>query len=323
MKIAIIGAGVTGSVLAQTLALQGNQVDVFEKSRGRGGRCSYKRTTWGAFDMGATVIPASDDDFVRFMQQQVNDGIAQAWPTQVHDYNNTLTLRRDNRAYYLFAPGMNAGCRAWLDKSRLHTASKIVSLQELSDGWLLWDEDEGKHGPFDRIVLTAPLPQTKALLDPWLDVDMAASLEMQWLSCWTVGCQLKEAINTPAELIYLHNQPIQTLINQSAKPGSDTSLPIWVAQFDNHFSDQHHTMETGQLMTLVGEQFEQVFNTRVSFEHAYQHFWRYARPSPSAVKPGILSFQRDTLLAGGDWSFGGSVQAAYLAATRLFEQIAR
>ncbi|WP_082633257.1 FAD-dependent oxidoreductase [Lacimicrobium alkaliphilum] len=45
-KIAVIGAGVTGSLLAHKLSQDGHTVTVLEKSRGRGGRCTTKRTHW-------------------------------------------------------------------------------------------------------------------------------------------------------------------------------------------------------------------------------------------------------------------------------------
>ena len=323
MNIAIIGAGITGSLLAKKLNEAGHRVDVFEKSRGRGGRCSYKRTSWGAFDMGANVIPAHDPEFIDFLEELSSTGVVARWPDNVHEYDGRLKEKADERQYYLFTPGMNAGCRDWLSGTSLHTGCRIESLQELPDGWLLWDDEQGKHGPFDKVVVTAPWPQTEVLLSPWLNVEQLTQYQQAWVSCWSLGFCLKQPVTDSASLVYIADGPIQCLINQSAKPGSDSSSSVWVAQFAHDFSDENPNADPHKLIAEVTKAFMDVFSAQTEIEHVYQHFWRYARPAPGQKNLGLIMPCDSSLVAGGDWSYGGSVQAAFKAANRLFDEITR
>ena len=64
MKVAIVGAGITGCLLANFIDLESIDVSIFEKSRGCGGRASTKQTDWGQCDLGATIVPAQKSDFI-------------------------------------------------------------------------------------------------------------------------------------------------------------------------------------------------------------------------------------------------------------------
>ena len=323
MNIAIIGAGITGSLLANKLNKAGHHVDVFEKSRGRGGRCSYKRTSWGEFDMGANVIPAHDSAFIGFLEEQSSKGVVVRWPDTVHEFDGRLKEKVDERQYYVFTPGMNAGCRDWLSGANLHTGTRIESLQELPDGWLLWDEQQGKHGPFDKLVVTAPWPQAQLLISPWLNVEQLTQHQQGWASCWSLGIGLKKPLPDLADLVYVADSPIQCLINQSSKPGSDSSSSVWVAQFEHGFSDENQNADPQTLLAEVKRAFLEIFSISIEVEHFYQHFWRYARPAQGQKNLGLITPCDGSLLVGGDWSYGGSVQAAFKAANRLFDEITR
>ena len=64
MKIAILGAGLSGVKLAQLLSTKNYDVHVFEKSRGIGGRLSNKKLSWGNIDFGAQYFTARDNRFL-------------------------------------------------------------------------------------------------------------------------------------------------------------------------------------------------------------------------------------------------------------------
>ena len=52
-RIAIIGAGIAGATLANRLNSSGFTVDIFEKSRGTGGRLASTRVGQLSADLGA------------------------------------------------------------------------------------------------------------------------------------------------------------------------------------------------------------------------------------------------------------------------------
>ena len=65
--IAVVGAGMAGLTLARALQARGNDVVVFEKSRGFGGRLATKRVGQATFDSGAQYFTAKSDAFAALM----------------------------------------------------------------------------------------------------------------------------------------------------------------------------------------------------------------------------------------------------------------
>ena len=68
-SIAIIGTGLAGLSAAQTLTAAGHDVQLFDKSRGSGGRMASKRSDAGSLDLGAQYFTARDRRFVEVVQQ--------------------------------------------------------------------------------------------------------------------------------------------------------------------------------------------------------------------------------------------------------------
>ena len=74
VPIAIIGTGIAGLSAAQALTEAGHVVQIFDKSRGSGGRMSSKRSDAGALDMGAQYFTARDRRFVTEVQRWQTKG---------------------------------------------------------------------------------------------------------------------------------------------------------------------------------------------------------------------------------------------------------
>jgi renalase len=322
MKIAIVGAGITGSLLANKLASGGHSPVVFEKSRGRGGRCTFKRTDWAEFDLGAPVVPAWENNFIKFMQTQVDSGLATSWPKQVFEFDGQLATAATKRQQYVFTGGMNATCVSWLQNLPLISECRIEQASRTAGKWWLTDSLARHHGPFDSLVVTAPWPQTEQLLRKIAGINQSLP-EQDWSSCWTVAMQLTQSIATHVELIYLKNTPVQTLIRDSAKPDRKSSQQqLWIAHFDHHISAQLGEEGASEAMLLAGQVLQQVFpDADLQFANHYCHFWRYARPAQKQAAIGLIIDKQQNIFAGGDWSYGASIQAAWQAANKLCEGI--
>ncbi len=74
VPIAIIGTGIAGLSAARALKDAGHVVQLFDKSRGSGGRMSSKRSDAGALDMGAQYFTARDRRFVNEVQRWQSNG---------------------------------------------------------------------------------------------------------------------------------------------------------------------------------------------------------------------------------------------------------
>ena len=69
MRVAVIGAGLTGLTCASRLMRAGMDVRVFDKGRGLGGRLASRRLENGLrFDHGATYVETDDPAFLRTLE---------------------------------------------------------------------------------------------------------------------------------------------------------------------------------------------------------------------------------------------------------------
>ena len=87
VPIAIIGTGIAGLSAAQALTEAGHVVQLFDKSRGSGGRMSSKRSDAGALDMGAQYFTARDRRFVTEVQRWQTNGWVAVWTPQLYTFH--------------------------------------------------------------------------------------------------------------------------------------------------------------------------------------------------------------------------------------------
>lgn len=169
-KIAIIGAGFSGLLLATQLKSVFDRVDapvqfeLFEKSRGVSGRMSTRYAGDFEFDHGAPFFSASFDSFKAFLEPFIHQGVIATWSS-----SDESPLR------YLAAPRMNQICKQLAQPLSIQLSCQVKAIHLLPDGrWQLsvtkqaisnqGPMTETAVGPFDWVILTTPAPQACALL---------------------------------------------------------------------------------------------------------------------------------------------------------------
>jgi renalase len=341
MKIAIVGAGITGCLLANFLESTSISVSVFEKSRGCGGRASTKQTDWGQCDLGASIVPAQKSNFIDFMQGLCDQGIASKWPEKIFisqhiSQQNTGVppLLLDNvisdSEHYVFNSKMNTACRHWIKNANLCTNSLISQVRYLAGkGWQVRSNEVWQPQLFDKVVLTAPWPQSQSLIEQSNLPIQLPDFSQYWTSCWSIALKLDQLVASEVDLVYLKDQSIQTLVRDSGKPLRPQILTtkaggkseIWVAQLANELSDDLGKLGKDKAIAIATEVLCELFDLpKSSVSNTHTHYWRYARPSPGQKPLGILS-QDNGVYVTGDWSFGASIESAYEAALTLSQTI--
>ena len=115
IPIAIIGTGIAGLSAAHTLQAAGHAVQLFDKSRGSGGRMASKRSDAGALDLGAQYFTARDRHFVEAVQQWKAHGWVGQWsPKLYHSRQGQLSVSPDEQERWVGVPRMSSICRAML-----------------------------------------------------------------------------------------------------------------------------------------------------------------------------------------------------------------
>lgn len=161
-RVVVIGAGIAGLLCARDLASAGVDVVVVDKGRGVGGRMATRRLAGAVLDHGAQYFTARPPWFDGEVQRWASSGVVSCWfdePKPAWRGEPSMTAV----AKYL-AEGLDV---------RVSTMVTAVSPGDTAP-WRIAAMVDGGNGndqsgevflDADAVVLTAPVPQTLAMLD--------------------------------------------------------------------------------------------------------------------------------------------------------------
>ncbi len=292
--IAVIGAGLAGLTCAHALKEAGLDPQVFEKSRGLGGRMATRRADGLAFDHGAQFMTARGAPFAEWLDGAVARGEAAEW---------TPDGLSDDRRRIVGVPKMNAPLRHLADGLEVAFRTGVDAVVPDAGHWRLKLADGTVAGPFDRVICTAPAPQATRLLSA--DAALAAELaQVEIAPCWTLMVAFDRAPDLP-DAAQDPLDGIGWMARAGSRPGRDAAH-AWVVHATPEWSATHLELEKDEardrLLALLGPLPAQV--------HAAAHRWRFAMTTRPLGRPFAANAD-GSLLAGGDWALGARVEAAF------------
>jgi predicted NAD/FAD-dependent oxidoreductase len=313
-RIAIIGAGIAGSACAARLAAsQQFSCTIFEKSRGRGGRCATRRDSAGhLIDHGAQFFTMRDPGFSAAARLACGDDLAVLTAPVTEPDGSPVPS--DDRWYHRL--GNSRLPRALAPEADVRTGTEITNCQPDGDGWSVSGEF------FDAIVSTAPLPQTWKLFQlPGTPPDGIPCLTSILLLDGPPSgrCADDYAIRD------LSGHPLAWTACENHKAGRiQGAVTAIVSQASEEFS-RHHLEEAPdswgkELAALTAERWN-FSASRIASQH--HHRWRFARFLPATPPPPLpprAFFAGDALTAPrieSAWRSGHDAAAAVAAAFSL------
>jgi predicted NAD/FAD-dependent oxidoreductase len=144
----VIGAGVAGLAAAGALRDAGIPVVLLDKGCAAGGRLATRRVEGAVFDHGAQFFTARDAGFARTAAAWRAAGVARPW----FDDALCATAGMSSIARHL-AAGLDVGL-----------ATTVTAVARGPRGYVV-TADDGRRWEAAAVVLTAPVPQSLALLD--------------------------------------------------------------------------------------------------------------------------------------------------------------
>lgn len=293
-QIAVIGAGMTGITAARQLVSAGQNVKIFEKSRGSGGRLASKRSTIGRINLGAQHFKAAENQFIADLHSWQQAG----WVEHSTETNCWAGI-----------PYMSALTRNLLAAIPTQFSCEIASLNQTCAGWQLYDQHGQSHGPFQQVLIAVPAPQAQMLLStcaPQL-AKQAAAVTMQ--PAWIVALGLEAPITAPNNLRQLHNSSIAELIY--LPQSTEQPMPAVIIQASPEWSWQYLEEQPAQVITALSKACETLLKCPLpATTHAFAHRWRYAQGALKQTTAFFAEPQRGLYLAG-DWCGAGDVQSAW------------
>ena len=310
MKTVIVGAGLTGLILADQLSRNspkeiGSSISIIEKSRGVGGRMATRRTVTAKFDHGgqfyARRIPLEG-----YHQKWMVGGLTHHW------------FERDKIQHYNAPGGLTTLAKDLAKGLDIQFEKKLLSVKPSGAGWRL--ELEPAEELFcDRLILTAPLPQSLEILRQ-SSIVYGVTLDQIHYSKALVA--LLE-VNVPSErlggergYVEFTQGPLFSIADQLRKNVSN--VPAYTVTLSAEYSGKMYEYQDEVIAEMVGNEIARLDPTTVIHFTQIKR-WRYARPL--STYESLFCEITPSLFLAGDAFGGGSFNGATRSAMKLSEDI--
>lgn len=280
LRIAIIGAGMAGVSAGRVLADSGHSVTLFEKSRGCGGRCATKRWEGHIVDHGAQYFTMRHPDFSAAARNACGNSLHRITAPVLDETGKPLP----DTGRYVHRDGNSRLVRAMAEGLTLQTETTVSDVRTLLE-------------EYDRVISTAPLPQTAALF--------GLTIAVEYIPCLTVLLAYRGEPSRLSREVYAvsdHTSDLAWSACENHKPGRIAAgNTVIVAQMSEAFSRRHLESPASDYPALVRSMVELRWGLSPDcFLSAHGHRWRYARvaePCPEPALPARCTFAGDALTA--------------------------
>lgn len=330
--IAVIGAGIAGATCARALSMAGHAVQVFDKSRGPGGRLATRRIEWvdpqgqactTPLDHGSVAITARTAAFRAFVDHALRAGWLAEWAPRLAA--QSLPLEGD-APLYLPVPGMPALCRHLLDGVAATWSFEVDQLHRSALGWQVQARGERHAAQFDAVVLALPPAQVAPLLAPHRNdwARYASVTPMQ--PCWTLMGVADAAAGAsgpaaPWDMARPSTGPLDCILRNDARPGRERvpGQAHWVVHARAGWSRRQLEQPAEWVQAQMQAALVELLGHPVDWLHCTVHRWRYAMPQTQKITAGDACWWDAAQGLGvcGDFLGGCGVEGAWLSAQSL------
>lgn len=314
-SIAIIGAGLAGLSCAQALTAQGHHVQMFEKSRGVGGRMSTRSFETWACDHGAQYFTATDPAFKLQVERWQSAGAAALWEAQVTSFEaDGWQVMKPSVGRYVGTPSMTAPAKQLAKDLTIQFSTTIDQL--LREG-LVWKLHSKEHGlleqTFDTVLLAIPSKQAEALVQAHSDALFQRCQDAVMAPSWALMVYADARLPLDFDAAFINQGMFSWIARSSSKP-QRTSGEAWLAHASTEWSLAHENMPKEEATAILAAGFEALTGYRpLTFQ---SHLWRFARLGHATHHGHVFD---DTLQLGlcGDWTSTEKVEGAWLSGQAL------
>lgn len=336
MKIAIIGAGLSGLTLAHKLKNLG-EITIIEKSRGVAGRMSTRRAGDYRFDHGTQHFTIRDPKFMEFLKPLFDKKIIKPWVARFSEIDNfKITFSRiwsesTNNMHYVGCPNMNSICKelaAMLEdlvEIRLNCkAEKIISN---NNSWEIIDIEGNSLGKYDWIFSAIPAEQAFDLLPKNFEhIEKVEETKMS--SCFSLMLALNKKLDLGWDAAVVKNSIISWATFCSSKPDrkitkdkSGNEVYCYLITARNKWSEAHIDDDILDVTTSLKEEAQKLMNFNDdNILHQDIQKWRYANISKNSGDQSLID-NKNKIGVCGDWLIQGRVEAAFLSANDLARKL--
>jgi renalase len=319
MRVAIIGAGISGLAAARELLNSNHNPVIFEKSQGVGGRVNTRADRGSSFvwDTGATsVAPRGKKiESVILNELPTEDLIEITKPIYTHSGLRTQPGQK-NAKRYTYSKGLQLLPKMLAESMDIRFNESIADITIIDEKYRIAEES------FDALILTAPIPQTAQIL--WSLGESRPLANARYRSCISVLLGF-DAPNpdVPYHAILDIDQvhPLTWLSIESLKsPGrAEDDKCAMVAQLSPRFSQENYSKSDEFIINAVKSFTQTLYGAEFSNPSvAMVKKWKYSQPE------GLARFETvnqpgSRLLIASDGIMGGRIEDAYECGVKVAE----
>lgn len=322
-EVLVVGAGISGLLAARRLAHRGANVRIFEKSRGLGGRLATRRGAAGVFDHGAQFFTARDPQFQALGREWEKAGVVKPWADGFALSGGGL--KQDGETRFCGTRGMTSLAKHLAEGLDLRLNTRVTGLESSAGGWQLTVEG-GATFRGDAVLLTAPVPQSLALLSQGgvrLHAAVQDRLErISYAPCLALLIQLAgpSRIPTPGG-VWFPGEPVAWMADNRLKgisEGRASAVTLHAGpDFSRRFWDAPEKEVTAQLLE-VAEPWLGGAPVQTQL-----HRWRYSLPIVTDTERCLVLREPAVLALAGDAFGGPRVEGAALSGLTAGETLAQ
>jgi hypothetical protein len=297
LRVAVIGAGLSGAACARAMEERGITVDVVERGRAPGGRMASPALHGRRVDVGAAYFTAKEPDFVATVERWSAKGLVRDW-TDTLDVFSADGHRQTSGPVRYAAPG---GLRSLVRDSladEVRCENVVGSLDELNH---------------DAVVLAMPDPQAARLAPDaadWVAYEPVIAVVAGWAQrCWPISDAA--FVNDDAD--------ITTVADDGSRRGDGAAVLV------THTTAQRaqvHLDDPDGAVPPVLAALRRVMDVTAAPEWTSAHRWTFAKP---VATHGVDAFKlttgagRPLGLCGDSWCPSGAprIESAWLSGHRL------
>ncbi|MDA9659845.1 FAD-dependent oxidoreductase [Pseudomonadota bacterium] len=297
-KIIILGAGMSGIACALSLH-EKFDVQIFEKSRGVGGRLCAKNTRDGLFHYGAQYCYAQSRAFQNFLIE--ND--AKYFLGSSFDMKTNSCINTQN--YFVGVNGMHSLLKNYDQILNIHFNQRAIRVDEKKK---LVHFESGYTESYDIVISSLPLPQVQEIFETEIAHDATFD------PCISMGMIFDGQTNNEHNAYKNINQDISWL--GSSKFYNAQNNETWVLQFSPQTSLEMFDYSNKSLEARCDDAVKDIIEGEYTIIHCGIFKWKFALCKRSNLEKKFVSISDDAF-AIGDWNISPRIESAYISGKEL------
>ena len=310
-KIGIIGAGIAGLSCAKQLLNAGFEVQIFDKSRGVGGRMSHRVFDQWHADHGAQYFTANHPQFVEELQEWLLNGVAQEWHGKIVNFcDGEFSEKKNQTKRFVGVPAMTAPAKFLAKNMSVSLSQTITEIRKNQKKWQLVSEESGVlTDEFDYLVFAIPPIQAKKIIGQQSDSLSLICEQANMLPCWTLLAYFKEPLGLDFDAAFVQDNIFSWIARDNSKPGRVNSH-AWVAQANPDWSLKQINLNKLEAEKILLQEFEKISGVASDFNQI--QLWRYAKLETPTTQNFAID-ENTQLALCGDWLRNSKVEDAWLS----------